>query len=338
MLYLAFGDIDQSGLSKELLCSLMSFQKVSSEASKRNTQIVIYSGNPVSLPDSLNDISIVIHPLSEADVAESIKKTNGFVLALKVSVLLKFFQTIKKGNVLFVDTDTFFIKDPQPLFESIENGDLIMHVKEHKIKHRPALRGYLAGKIFKDSRGNSFTIDSDTDLWNTGVVGMNQSFAPELDAVHLLIEQLAVDVNFHILEQLSFSYVLQKNGRILPADPYVVHYYFFKSFVHVLGRYFHFTINEDTELLDKLRRATILPEQIVYADLSKILINSLKSSFVEWIFFCLPPNSHIGKILVHEFLYDRKFYDKVIYVFIKRIFNTYKLWEYNLSEKLKSRY
>jgi len=338
MLYLAFGNNDQGGLLKELICSLMSLQKVSSETTKRDTEIIIYSSNPIYLPDSLKDISITFRLLSDEEVTQSLLKANGFLLALKVTVLQKFFETIGKGNVLLVDTDTFFVKDPHPLFESIEKGDVIMHVKEHKIKNRPALRGYLIGKTFKDDCGSDFRIDSNVDLWNTGVVGMSHEMSPQLIAVLHLIEQLTADVNFHILEQLSFSYVLQKDRRFLPADPYVVHYYFFKSFVHVLGRYFRFTINEDTQLLDKLRLANILPEQIAYADLPKILINSLKSSFVEWIFFCLPPGSYIGKILMREFLYDKKFFDKVLLVFIKRFFSSYKLWEYNLSDKLKSRY
>lgn len=338
MVYLAFGNRDQNGLLKELICSLMSFQKVSSEANKKNTQIIIYSSNPISIPSALNDLSITFRPLSDQEVAESLKKYNGFALALKVKVLLNFFQTISKGNVLFVDTDTFFVKDPHVLFESIGKGKLVMHVKEHKIKHRPALRGYLVKKTFKDMQGHNFKIDPGIDLWNTGVVGMNYAFSPQLEAVLHLIEQLTEDVNFHILEQLSFSYILQKNERFLPADPYIVHYYFFKSFVHVLGRYFNFTINEDTQLLDKLGKANILPKEIEYTDLSRILINSLKNSFVEWIFFCLPPDSHIGKILITEFLYDKKFYKKVMYVFVKRIFKTYKLWEYNLNDKLKSRY
>lgn len=316
----------------------MSFRKVSSEASKRRTQIIIYSSNPISLPDSLKDLSIVFRSLSEQDVAESLEKTNGFLLALKVTLLQKFFQTISEGNVLLVDTDTFFIKDPHPLFDAIEKGDVVMHIREHTIKHRPALRGYLVTKTFKDDHGADFRIAPDVDVWNTGVVGMNHSVSPYLVAVLHLIEQLTADVDFHILEQLSFSYVLQKAKRVVPADPYIIHYYFFKSFVHVLGRYFHVTVNEDKQLLDKLQKVKILPEQIVYEDMPKILINALKSSFVEWIFFCLPPHSYIGKVLIREFFYDRKFYDKVVYVFIKRLFNSYKLWEYNLSDKLKSRY
>lgn len=338
MLYLVFGEKDRKGILKELICSLLSFQKVSSEETKKSTQIVIYSSNTFPLPDSLNNLNIIFKSLSEQEISESIRRNNGFTLALKVDALHNFFKTITKGNVLLIDSDTFFTKDPLSLFKLIERGNFIMHLKEPKIYQRPALRRYLNKKNLKDIQGNQFKIKPKTDIWNSGVVGLNDSHSQNLDSALSLIEQLTQDSDSHILEQVALSYVLQNNGKISSAHRYIVHYYFYKPFVHVLGSYFNFSFDEDREIIRELTTQNVIQKNIVYADLSKLLIKNLKGSFIEWYFVCLPYSTQVGKHLVHEFLYDKRYFKSVIKTYVKIAFKTYKLWEYNLSDKLRDRY
>lgn len=326
IIYLASGDKDS--IYKELKYSLLSLNKVCSENFRNNLRIIIYTDREIMLPKALQNLNIIFEYFTKQDVADWTKNCKGYFFIIKAKVMQKFLSN-NAGKILFIDTDTFFLKDPSSLFNQIGKGKAVMHIKEHSVRQRPTMKEYLRIKHFYSQEGTRFQIDPVFDLWNSGVIGIDNSSLPQLEKITLLIEQLTEDTNWHILEQLSFSYYLGKINKIISADSYIIHYYFYKPFIHFLGSYFHDFSKEDQPHIDELKNLKLLPEKFEYKRLPYLLLNCLKMfSIREWVFYCLPANSFIGGLLRKELLFDEKYYKLVILTSFKRLFKLFKIGEF----------
>lgn len=268
MYHLMYISIGIARVRCELMYSLLSFQRAASEWSKTNIQIVIYTDTIFSLPSNLDDIRINFRLLSPEFIDNCVKNANGNLLIVK-PLLLKDLLNENCTRVILVDTDTYFIQDIRCFFEKLNTGIFFLHLKEQNLSKRDLLFTFLRKKTFKDTKElNLFSISDETDMWNSGVVGMTSSDSHLLSEICFLVEQLSMDNQYpkfewHTIEQLSFSYYFQKQGRILAAEEAVIHYWFFKSYRYVLGYFFdYFYNNDENEFLEILSKNGLEKEDI----------------------------------------------------------------------------
>jgi len=311
LLYLSFGN--NLRIECELAYSLISLDRVSSAWSKEHINITIFSDKELEIPKELKGWDINFKILSDAKKNEIIKKYNNHVHVLKPWVLNDFFKK-HNGNVMLMDTDTFFIHDPKPLFESIAKGKLILHLKEDSLIHRSAIWKYVKEKELTDSSGNSFKINQDCKMWNSGVVGLNYSKASIIKDVLSMIAQVSNDpqwpqLEFNLIEQTSFSYFFQNENCISVADSFVIHYWFFKPFRLMLAAYYNsFYKNEEIQLMKFLKESKMQKEDFVEIkkddDLPSFMFKKMKLyPGIHWtLFLDLPASSFIGKKLREEFV------------------------------------
>ena len=173
LLYICLGN--NPTIYRELIYSLLSFNKVAGNWTKENVEIIIFTDDEIELPDGVFDLlSIQIKTVSKDMISEWVKSCNDFFLIVKARILADFLESTDT-NALLVDTDTFFMKDPKDLFEKVSKGELIMHLKEHKISKRAEMIGYFNKNKFKLINGEAFSIGSDCEMWNSGVIGINSS-------------------------------------------------------------------------------------------------------------------------------------------------------------------
>lgn len=302
LFYLIFGD--KSDPQCELVYSLLSLKKVASEWTYKNLKIIIYTENRIDLPHILDGLSITIEKIPKKNLKKWLKRSNGFNLSLKVWTVYKFLREYQ-SNGLFVDTDTYFIREPKELFEIINRGELVMHVKEYQLVCQPYIHAYFSDKTFRLSNGETCQINGLNEMWNSGVIGINSSFLVRLPDMISMMESITKKLSgrngWHIIEQLVFSFFLQKYGKVHPADDFIMHYWFIKPFRYFLASqfgYYHGNDSEEAGSFLEVFHETHNNKSVSYSDLPMLmskLVIAKYSYFPAPYLNCLPSDSNIGK-------------------------------------------
>lgn len=307
LIYLLFGK-NSADHQSELIYSLLSFKKVAGEWSNKNVTILIYTDNAFSLPECLSDIRVEFNILDKEEISNRIKRANGHALILKAVVMNDFLKKYQACGIL-TDTDTFFIKDPGQLFDKVNEGCLLMHLKEYPLANRPDICSFFKKKGFKQLDGSDHLISPDFFMWNSGIVGLTQTHLHLTNEVIYLIEQIAEEKEWpaeqaRFIEQTCYSYYLQKQGpKLLPAEDVVVHYWFFKQARYLIGNHFGFFYGSDEDRFNQLiNNQPSQAEQLrnlPYSALPSLIARLMKQFglFEEYHFECLPMNTYIGKVI-----------------------------------------
>lgn len=233
LIYLAHGPAE---LHAEALYSLLSYYEVAANP----VQILIYTDAPNAFVDVLGHRPEITYPAVTAAQWQQWRGSSNKVYLLKIGVLAHAARHYP-GNLLFVDTDTIWRRDPAPLFVRLAQGQRIMHVSEGHL----ATGNTLSRKVYRHLKHRVFTAGSQpvrvtpaTLLYNSGVLGFASSVAAQLPEVLALADQLYAAYNKHMMEQLAFSLRFALDGPIGEAAPYVLHYWNLKAARPVLARLF----------------------------------------------------------------------------------------------------
>lgn len=191
-------------------------------------KILVYTDQEAQLSEFFKGVSSVeIVPLS----AEQIQLWRGqidFVHRVKIEVLIDASRRTR-DSLLYLDGDTVFTKDPKEMMGLVHPGQCLMHVMESRLDQA---KDPLTKKIAKFCRGQSFhpkrgivSIPLSTEMWNAGVIGIHESRTNLLERILDLTDAAYTLYQKHVIEQLAVSYFLQSTGKVLPAEPWVLHYW-----------------------------------------------------------------------------------------------------------------
>ena len=229
IVYQAYGKRD---ILNEVLVSISSLYKVASITTR--PQVIIFTDSVSYLASFLpSEIQQIKTPISKW---KEWKGTQDFVHRAKIE-MLRHFSNSFKGDVLYCDTDTYFITDPKKLFDQISRGDLIMHLDEGALKNSKNL---VFGKLEKFLRNYQYqgkSIPSETHMWNAGVLGFSTNDKPILDQVLALSDNLYFSFQKHVMEQLAFSVCFQQKIRH-ECQNVIFHYWDFKEYRQLLDQFF----------------------------------------------------------------------------------------------------
>lgn len=155
-----------------------------------------------------------------------------FVHRVKLKILEQAAQNLE-GNLIYLDGDTYFIKDPRSLFAQIKPNVSLMHICESRLD---TAKDPLTKKIARFVRKNRFHIGGEkiqipltTEMWNAGVIGIHSKLLTGtrrvLSEMVELTDQMYGLYQKHVMEQLAVSYVLQEKTLVQPANFEIVHYW-----------------------------------------------------------------------------------------------------------------
>jgi hypothetical protein len=291
-LYLVIGV--KSAILEELYGSLWSLKEVTT---KKDFEVVIYTDGDLALEQASFGFKITVNILSRNQLSEWLQDIN-YLLILKPRVI-KHFLDHHQGNVLFLDTDTFLMRDPAGLFDAISKGKLVMHLKENSITKRKAFRENVLPHVFSATNGSQFRIGSNTAMWNSGVIGISNRHAGLLDEALSFIRQLWKIGRWHTIEQFALSYFFQREGKILAADRHVMHYWFFRQTRYLLGHYFNINNEAGERFIREISELGIFDEHLSYEKLPQhaLKIFVARSTVFDWHLYTLPGDSYPGKLL-----------------------------------------
>lgn len=234
LVYQAYG---HEAILEECLWSLLSLSRwIQPEEAP---DVWIYTDQPEWFQAWPIPFSVVYQKLD----AEKIKAWRGpqnFVHRLKIELLADVLKQ-RPGPLLYLDTDTEFVQSPLPLLRSVAAGKRFMHVSEGKLSQpqQPVLNKLLSFfQKHPNLPGCKLEVTGDTEMWNAGVLGFSEKEECPLHQALLLTDALYPLYPKHIVEQFSFSVVMQEKGVVHAAAPYLFHYWNFKEWRLWLASFF----------------------------------------------------------------------------------------------------
>ncbi|ALD20037.1 putative nucleotide-diphospho-sugar transferase [Hymenobacter sp. DG25A] len=226
---------------------------------KPRPTIIIYTDDATSFQKVLGSPTDILYPVIAEEQWQQWKGSVNKVYLLKIGVL-EHAATHFPGNLLFLDTDTIWLKDPAPIFEAITQGVRYMHLDEGTL----AMGNGLSRKVYRHLKnfqtriaGHTLRIEPTTRLFNSGVLGFRSEDAGLLPEVMQLAEQLYAAYNKHMMEQLAFSMRFAVEGQpVQEAAGCLLHYWNLKAIRPVLTELFERYAGQSYEEL--YQRATQL--------------------------------------------------------------------------------
>lgn len=222
LVYLIYGDAQVYHL--ELSYSVMSALRHQTDPSMRIVLITDERNRRDDLP--------VEHLIFDAAQMSAWTDGGTYNHAAKAGVVLLALDKLG-GQVVLVDTDTYFIDDPCRIFTRINQTYSVMHVCEGSLRDQ---NGYYDQIIAHSAKTpfNGYDINADSAMWNSGLIGVDETLRGALSEVPELIRYLhSMDPRVHSVEQFAFGEVLARHRTIRPGDDALVHYYGYeRHFLH----------------------------------------------------------------------------------------------------------
>jgi hypothetical protein len=196
----------------------------------------IFTDQPACFEPYLAGLPVEYHLLTPDYLAE-LRGPQQYVHRVKAQLIAWAFAQHAEEEILFIDSDTFFLGPPDKLLQSLAAGQPIMHQREYKLaeavgiyaefnqaKYPKKLLEMLSGRRFALG-GAEVQFHPTQSCWNSGVLGLPRTLAPLLPDMLRLIDELYAGTGWFISEQLGFSLALQAQGPVQACDQYVYHYW-----------------------------------------------------------------------------------------------------------------
>lgn len=212
IVYQSYGNND---VFKQTLFSIFTLQYYLSETRINFPySIIVYTDKP----EIFSKYNLETSLLSQNLIQEWKGKYN-FLHRVKI-IIIEDAARRYNDSIIYIDSDTYFIKSPILLFKKISSEISLMLNNEGQISknNQKLLFNFLSNKTKLDI-GNDKIF-----MWNAGLIGIDKS------NIHLINKILELNDNIyekfyrHIVEQFSFSYYLQINTNIYSCDDYLIHY------------------------------------------------------------------------------------------------------------------
>ena len=188
-----------------------------------NSHFVMYTDRP--------DYYKYLSPIMETRLLDeqTLKDWHGphnFVWRVKIKAMLDSAQR-DAGHLVYLDTDTFALTSLTPMIEKLENGASMMHERESLLCEDKAKKKMLMWKQTQNKTFGGMKIDSQTAMWNAGVIALNSKNKLELinKALQSTDEMCEKNVERWLIEQLSVSLALASSKNLIPAQPWIAHYW-----------------------------------------------------------------------------------------------------------------
>jgi hypothetical protein len=126
-------------------------------------------------------------------------------------------------KILFFDTDTYFHKNPLPLFDLINPNQAVLYLNEGLIYKRKRFNVYhknLEGKTL-EVKGEVYKLSKNSALWGSLMVGIMPNMRKNLEWADKLMLRLYEIVPVHTIEEFSLSESLLRDFNLVEGKKYV---------------------------------------------------------------------------------------------------------------------
>lgn len=213
---------------RRAILTMLSFWGWSSD---REVKMLLFTDKPEYFSPYLAGLPVE-YSLVTTEMIREMKGPLNFVHRVKIAIIEKAFAQLKPQKLLYVDSDTYFQADPEPLLAQISDAISVMHMPERTFEEftkdlansRAAqlFINLISGRAFPTSQG-PMRFRPEQQSWNAGVLGFNDSAL--LADVYALTEEFYQCTKWNTSEQIAFALILQSRSQLVAAAPYIFHYW-----------------------------------------------------------------------------------------------------------------
>ncbi len=160
-----------------------------------------------------------------ADEIRAWRGPHDFVHRLKPELIRDVVRRFPDGKLLYVDADTAFRSAVAPVFERIGPGGAVLHVREYEILTHPTKQLRRFRRRMRKITFRGRPVDLSHAMWNAGAVGLDASHYPLVEPWLALVDEVYPQWPYWIHEQWAISQLLERAGKVSPADDVVFHYW-----------------------------------------------------------------------------------------------------------------
>ena len=170
--------------------------------------------------------SIHLMHASEEDLAEW-KGAYDFFWRIKIEGIKKICALYAGSPVVYLDTDTFFYKTPQYLYENLAANHALMHENEGSLAQK---KSKTEKRMWRQVKGKTFgglAMQPGFCMWNAGVVATPNTLDNQENILALAIcdEMCRQGVTRRLIEQFALSVAYQHTYGLVPASHSIAHYW-----------------------------------------------------------------------------------------------------------------
>lgn len=271
MKYLLYGAINSKNILSETIYSILSLFRISREE-MRNYKIVIVTTFKKEMFGPLRAFNNVFIEQISSEIANNwINADQTYVFKVKIFIL-KYFFSKYKGNVVFVDSDTVFIKSPCSIFDIIKENKAVMNFRCRGIEEVVDSYRLLDTKDIEDNdararldfyrsikqnreipslimSGQKYIVPNNFHPYNSGLIGMLYKDRGLLDQVLDVCLSLCKNFYYICSEEFAFSLVFALNGKETISVNDIIYHYLFEKRTRLLVAYLldYFHLDDKSE-------------------------------------------------------------------------------------------
>jgi hypothetical protein len=159
-----------------------------------------------------------------------------FLHRMKIALIEEAFQKTG-GDLLYADSDTFFLADPASFMQKLSPGKSFMHLHEYRfeeLRNMPlpsgeTFRAYLQlieqGPL-QLADASPLQVTAQHSSWNAGVMLLHRAHNALIPDVYALTEQTYPATRNHASEQYAFSIMLQERTELASCEAMIYHYWY----------------------------------------------------------------------------------------------------------------
>jgi len=219
---------------KRAILTVLSYYACTSLAVEE-TRVLLFTDKPEYFKSVFENLPVDYKLLTPGKIKQ-MRGEIDFLHRMKIALIDEAFALVE-GNLLYADSDTFFISDPTALERQLSPDKCFMHLWEFKfaeVKNLPLPAGktsrdfvnLVESKEFILTNHNKLKVTLEHVSWNAGVMFFHPTHARFIPDVYALTDQFYPDTLNHASEQFAFSVVLQENIQISSCNSVVYHYWY----------------------------------------------------------------------------------------------------------------
>ena len=222
LMYLAYGTgshVDETIYSLYTAARFIPF-------SDPQLRYLIYTDNP----DAFSALPVEIRTIGSDELTAWLGPTE-YIHRRKLMAFIDALQRFK-GQIVLVDSDTYFRRSPAKIFERVKPGRACFHVMESTLRNGETpgreLGSALAATDIYDEHGERIPFSGNDRMWNSGVFGIDAADLDTLMRAPALLDQIWNATRSRVTEQFVVGYLFSRDQE--PATSHDVVYHYWMSF------------------------------------------------------------------------------------------------------------
>lgn len=201
-----------------------------------DVRTVVFTDKPALFETSLAGLPID-YVVLDAEQLQALRGPQQYVHRVKAAIIDQVFREHPGSNVLFCDSDTFFVAEADQLLTNLRPGVSLMHQREYRLSEAPGIYAAfnqakfprrmleLLDKQIFEVGGKKLRFQPTQYVWNSGVLGLAPDIAALMPDVLALNDAFYAGSGWITSEQNAFSLALQVKTRLETSEEYVMHYW-----------------------------------------------------------------------------------------------------------------